>query len=301
MARMRRRDRMKDDPVGDLAAVKAGLDEAAMSYQSAEKVSPGMFPMPAGYGDMPSGDVMKTDAASFTSVVEDVPSAAPRRREVPAGVGSFSGTPKAEAAPDDYFSTMRISEVSRAPVTSRSLKRGTFNNDDVRALQFSLKDISAFMGDKSLDPGAVDSDFGGNTENAVKAFQSRFGLEPTGVVDADTMGVIRGVQTELAMGRMDKSGTFGAGPAAAADFTRSQGSPYKGIEERNTKARQMREDLSAARKAGVDQMRAETHDAYRRGREEMQAGNKAARNRQAEADARREQEELRSLLGYGNT
>jgi hypothetical protein len=287
---------MRPDPVGDYDETKAMMDEAIMSYRPPKSASSGAFPLPAGYGDMPSGGDMKTNATIFASTVEDVPSAAPRRREVPAGVGSFSGTPKAEAAPDDYFGTMRISEVSRAPVTSRSLKRGTFNNDDVRALQFSLKDISAFMGDKSLDPGAVDSDFGGNTENAVKAFQSRFGLEPTGVVDADTMGVIRGVQTELAMGRMDKSGTFGAGPAAAADFTRSQGSPYKGIEERNIKARQMREDLSAARKAGVDQMRAETHDAYRRGREEMQAGNKAARDRQAEADTLRELEELRGRL-----
>ena len=95
MARMRMPDRMKDDPVGDLAAVKAGLDEAATSYQSAEKVSPGMFPMPAGYGDMPSGDVMKTDAASFTSVVEDVPGAPPRSGKMPEGIGSMGGEPKA--------------------------------------------------------------------------------------------------------------------------------------------------------------------------------------------------------------
>ena len=181
MARMRRRDQMKDDPVGDYNETKAGLDEAIMSYQSGETVSTGeVFPV-------------------------------------------VRGGAKAEAAPESYFGEMSITERAK-PAKSADLARGTFNNDDVRALQSSLKDISAFMGDKSLDPGTVDADFGGNTENAVKSFQNRFGLEVTGVVDSDTMNAIRSTQADLAMGRKK------VGPQNLAEF-RTAGVPMTPAQE----------------------------------------------------------------------
>jgi peptidoglycan hydrolase-like protein with peptidoglycan-binding domain len=173
MEKTRRRDRMKDDPVGDLEELKSGLDMAIRNYDSGETVTAGgMFPMP------------------------------PK-----------PGMPKAEAAPESNFGEMSVTERTKPP----SLTRGTFNNDDVRALQSSLKDISAFMGDKSLDPGTVDADFGGNTKSAVKAFQNRFGLEVTGVADAKTLGEIRKAQSGLAMGKTVDPKVLDAQAAARAD------------------------------------------------------------------------------------
>jgi peptidoglycan hydrolase-like protein with peptidoglycan-binding domain len=84
----------------------------------------------------------------------------------------------------------RITERMQPAATSDTtpvLKRGKFNSDAVRALQIGLQDVAAYADDSSLDPGAIDSDFGKNTENAVKAFQKRMGLAVTGVADQDTL------------------------------------------------------------------------------------------------------------------
>ena len=217
--RKSRRDRMKDDPVGDLEELKSELDMASRNPDSIATVTAGgMFPMP------------------------------PR-----------PGMPKAEAAPESYFGEMSVTERTKPA----SLTRGTFNNDNVRALQSSLKDISAFMGDKSLDPGAVDADFGGNTEAAVKAFQNRYGLEVTGVADSDTLGEIRRIQADLAMGEKKK-----VGPQDLAGM-KTAGVPMTPAQElrltRQAKAKatpdqfDMREDIldaqAAARADAVDQMR----------------------------------------------
>lgn len=135
--------------------------------------------------DRPSGDVKKTDAVSFTSTVDAPSAAGPRGDMMPVGVGALDAAPAPARAP-------------RQPMASGgALKKGTYNSDDVRALQTSLKDIAALLDDKSLDPGNVDSDFGGNTERAVKAFQKRYGLIETGVVDAGTLREIQTIQSNL--------------------------------------------------------------------------------------------------------
>ena len=103
---------------------------------------------------------------------------------MPVGVGALDAAPAPARAP-------------RQPAAGGSLKKGVYNSDDVRALQTSLKEVAAFLGDKSLDPGNVDADFGGNTERAVKAFQKRFDLTETGVVDAETMRKIQTIQSNL--------------------------------------------------------------------------------------------------------
>lgn len=248
----RRRDRMKDDPVGDLEELKSELDMAIRDPDSIETVTAGgMFPMP------------------------------PR-----------PGMPKAEAAPESYFGEMSVTERTKpAPTKTPTLKRGTFNNDDVRALQSSLKDIAAFTEDSRIDPGSVDADFGGNTEMAVKAFQKRYGIEDTGVVDSITMSKIREVQT----GFRDNPISADRGLAGM----RTSGAPMTPAQElrltRQAKAKatpdqfDMREDIldaqAAARADAVDQMR-KAED---------------FRKRMEARLSREEQEELRSLLGYGNT
>lgn len=88
------------------------------------------------------------------------------------------------------------------------LKKGTYNNDTVRALQVSLGDIAKASGLTQLDPGAADADFGGKTESAIKAFQEEFGLDVTGMVDDATLEAIQSKQSELMMGggSLDRSG-----------------------------------------------------------------------------------------------
>ena len=180
MARVRRRDRMKDDPVGDLAAVKAGLDKAAKSYvggetvsRGGETISSGMFPMPAGYGDKPSGDVMKTDAASFTSMVEDVPVAAPRKI-TPAAITKQSARPK-QAPPAKKLAPVFLAEKA--------------TGEDVVFLQEFLQGQGFDIG-----PTGADGSFGPNTTAAVKAFQKDRGLFPDGLVGDKTMTALREVQ-----------------------------------------------------------------------------------------------------------
>lgn len=56
--------------------------------------------------------------------------------------------------------------------------------DKVRNLQFFLAVIST--ANAKIPPVAVDAIFGSATENAVKAFQSEYGLTPNGIVDAET-------------------------------------------------------------------------------------------------------------------
>lgn len=63
---------------------------------------------------------------------------------------------------------------------SRPLLRG----DDVVALQQSL----ALLG---FDPGRVDGIFGALTEVAVTEFQRNYGLDPTGIVNRDTLTALR--------------------------------------------------------------------------------------------------------------
>lgn len=169
MRSRRRRDRMKDDPVVDYNDAKSAMDEALMSYESGETVTTGgMFPTVGG------------GLSKFTTKSPDI---------------------QADTSSESYFGDMRRkaapapTKAAPAPTKTPTLKRGTFNNDDVRALQSSLKDIASFAEDSSIDPGSVDADFGGNTEMAVKAFQKRYGIEDTGVVDSITMDRIREVQT----------------------------------------------------------------------------------------------------------
>jgi peptidoglycan hydrolase-like protein with peptidoglycan-binding domain len=71
-----------------------------------------------------------------------------------------------------------VPTVSPAP-TSEAIKLGS-SGDVVRNIQTQLKKLGYYK-------GTVDGDFGEGTDTAVKAFQSRNGLTPDGVVGSQTM------------------------------------------------------------------------------------------------------------------
>ncbi|MCA9776782.1 MAG: DUF2272 domain-containing protein [Candidatus Eremiobacteraeota bacterium] len=61
----------------------------------------------------------------------------------------------------------------------KTLKRG--KNDETH-----VKHLQAFLNERELESLVVDGDFGGQTEQAVKAAQLRHGLEPSGIFDQQT-------------------------------------------------------------------------------------------------------------------
>ena len=50
------------------------------------------------------------------------------------------------------------------------------DRDGVRAVQRALRE-------KSIDPGPIDGSAGPRTREAVRTFQSRYGMKPTGTID----------------------------------------------------------------------------------------------------------------------
>ena len=104
-------------------------------------------------------------------------------------------TAPAAEAPDSYFGDMRRPSRTAPKTSPRSpLKKGVYNNDAVGMVQRNLNDIAEVFGDMSMNVGAVDNDFGRNTENAVRSFQARFNLPVTGVVDNATRQKIDSVR-----------------------------------------------------------------------------------------------------------
>lgn len=66
----------------------------------------------------------------------------------------------------------------------RDLKRG-MKNDDVKLMQEALSEMGYDIG-----ASGVDGIFGRGTENALKEFQKANGLEPTGILDPDTLAAM---------------------------------------------------------------------------------------------------------------
>ncbi len=81
------------------------------------------------------------------------------------------------------------------PGASASNAAVSLNPDQIRQLQQSLND-------NGFDAGKVDGVFGPSTRAALRQFQSKAGLQPTGELDAQTL---------TAVGHGDKIGTPGTG------------------------------------------------------------------------------------------
>lgn len=142
---------------------------------------------------------------------------------------------------------------NRASAPRSPLKKGVYNNDDVRALQVSLADIAAATNLTQLDPGAADADFGGNTERAVKAFQKKFGLDVTGVADDATVKAIQAKQSELMMGGAspDRMGESSVAPVPPAPRVKVGSSGFTSMLNANLSHEQI-DALRAARVIGHD-------------------------------------------------
>ena len=121
----------------------------------------------------PTSDVMKTGAASFTSVVEDVPVAASRKL-MPEGMDTLGGAPR----PSRPMKT-------RAPVFLAEKAK----SEDVLFLKDFLRDQGHFKGDST-------DYFDAATTEAVKAFQKQQGLKPDGLVGDKTLAALREVQAK---------------------------------------------------------------------------------------------------------
>ena len=63
---------------------------------------------------------------------------------------------------------------------SDTMKPGTMKSEQVKAVQQALKD-------KGHDPGEVDGAMGPKTQAALRDYQQKEGLKPTGTTDAETM------------------------------------------------------------------------------------------------------------------
>ena len=177
MARMRRRDRINDDPVGKYNETKSALDEAITSYESGETVTPGQitgsaFPMAPASGGTPSVDVRKTDAESFTSVVEEVPGASPRNL-MPENVDAIGGKPK----------------------PGRPMKRPSTVQFAVGARGEGVGELQQFLKEQGYYAGEIDNAFGGQTEDAVKAYQRAKGLKDDGMVGTNRLAALKADMT----------------------------------------------------------------------------------------------------------
>ena len=74
----------------------------------------------------------------------------------------------------------------------RYLKKGC-QGEDVRALQILLKGNGYNLGTYGPNKDGIDSDFGGATDNAVRAYQKKKGLEVDGIVGKSTMSKLLGL------------------------------------------------------------------------------------------------------------
>lgn len=151
MARMRRRDRMKDDPVEDYNKTKSEMDEAIMSRESGKTATAGgAFPTVG--GGLPT----------FTMKSPDI---------------------QAEAAPESYFGEMSITERMKPAVSSGQVFR-------VGSKGAEVGEIQQFLKAKGLYGGEIDNDFGPQTKEAVKKFQRAMGLVDDGVIGTNTLDAL---------------------------------------------------------------------------------------------------------------
>lgn len=160
MARTRRRDRKNEDPVEDYNKTKAGLDEAIMSYESGETVTPGQI-----------------DVSAF-------PMVALRQKDIDTG-GLVAATDSSA------MGDMPIGEMS----TTKRMKRPSTVQFAVGARGEGVGELQQFLKEQGYYAGEIDNAFGGQTEDAVKAYQRAKGLKDDGMVGANTLAALKADMT----------------------------------------------------------------------------------------------------------
>ena len=140
--------------------------------------------------DMLSGIVPlrgSRDAASYEVEIDDIVSPGPHQRDILSGIVPLRG-----AAPPAGATTPAAAKPAQTaaakPITV--LKKGVYNNMDVKRLQTDLTDIAAFLRIPGINPEGVDGNFGDNTADALKAYQTAMRLPVTGTADAATLSAI---------------------------------------------------------------------------------------------------------------
>ena len=147
------------------------------------------------------------------------------------GMDAF-GTKERKAALADVQAArpdvMKRVSAAKAPAAAPSmLSRGVFNNNDVRRLQTDLKDMAAALNIPELDPGAVDGDFGKNTETALKELQGRLGMEQTGVADEALRSKIFEIRQDSLL--LDRPALDGSPSEVEVTATEETVSPMRGV------------------------------------------------------------------------
>jgi hypothetical protein len=164
------------------------------------------------------------DAAPYEVEIDDIVSPGPRQQDMLSGIVPLGG-----AAPPASATTPAAAKPAPAPAAAKpitALKKGVYNNMDVKRLQTALTDIAAFLRMPGVDPEGVDGDFGDNTADALKAYQTVMRLPVTGVADAATLSAIYDHRRHLSKGegtdlRAGETNIFGESPLVKTDFSES--------------------------------------------------------------------------------
>jgi peptidoglycan hydrolase-like protein with peptidoglycan-binding domain len=85
-----------------------------------------------------------------------------------------------------------------------------------------IKQLQQALNDNGFDAGEVDGRLSAQTSNALRKFQTRLGIEPTGRVDAQTLKAV-GMADKIPAGEPASTGQGGAAPPAPAEEGRASG------------------------------------------------------------------------------
>ena len=202
----------------------AAMEEQARNHQGYRSV-PAATPFPRHIARQPDG----IGRANNVEIDEIVSTAGPRERGLPVGIepvapvaapyevgiealaaspgprqqDMLSGiVPLDGAAPPASATTPAAAKPAQTaaakPITV--LKKGVYNNMDVKRLQTDLTDIAAFLRIPGINPEGVDGNFGDNTADALKAYQTVMRLPVTGTADAATLSAIYDHRRHLSKG-----------------------------------------------------------------------------------------------------
>ena len=169
----------------------AAMEEQARNHQGYRSV-PAATPFPRHIARQPDGI-----GRAYEVEIDDIVSPGPRQQDMLSGIVPLDG-----AAPPASATTPAAAKPAQTaaakPITV--LKKGVYNNMDVKRLQTDLTDIAAFLRIPGINPEGVDGNFGDNTADALKAYQTVMRLPITGTADAATLSAIYDHRRHLSKG-----------------------------------------------------------------------------------------------------
>lgn len=103
-------------------------------------------------------------------------------------VGAMTGTKSANAG-GYYFWDYDVNDYILVPYGT--LCQNGSQGSAVKAIQFSLSEISEYRNDIAMYPGTVDSLYGSNTASAVRRYQYCRGVSADGIVGSQTWPLLQ--------------------------------------------------------------------------------------------------------------